>query len=97
MSNKIRVLIADAHPVVRRGVEHLLLAQEDMALVATATDGEQALAMVDGLKPDVLVLDLKLPKLDGLEVIRAVSRRATRPGILVFAGEAEDELIETRS
>jgi NarL family two-component system response regulator LiaR len=93
MADKIRVLIADAHPVVRRGVEHVLLAQEDIALVGTAPDGEQALTMVGDLKPDVLVLELDLPKMDGLEIIRAVSRRATRPGIVVFARAAQDEQI----
>jgi DNA-binding NarL/FixJ family response regulator len=65
----ISVLIADDHPVVRQGISVLLSVHEDMAVAGEAADGEQTLILAAELKPDVLLLDLKLPGLDGLAVL----------------------------
>lgn len=74
----IRVLIADDHPVVLEGLAAVLSYQGDMSVAGTATNGREALARFHDLKPDVALLDLRMPELTGLEVIRAI--RAEAPG-----------------
>ena len=66
MSNAITVLIADDHPVVRQGLAVLLEVQDDITLVGQAADGGEAVSMAEAHNPDVRLLDLKLPVLDGL-------------------------------
>ena len=66
---RIRVLVADDHPVVRDGVASMIQGQEDMEVVGEAAGGEEAIALFQTLRPDVMLLDLKLPDMDGIEVI----------------------------
>lgn len=88
-SATITVLIADDHPVVRQGLGVLLDVQDDIELVGEAADGEQALAMTAELDPDVLLLDLKLPGLDGLAVLAQLRDRAARTRTLVLTSASE--------
>ena len=89
MTERISVLIADDHPVVRQGLQVLLSVQDDIDVVGEAADGEQAVAMAAGLKPDVLLLDLKLPGMDGIGVLRELRacRLATRVLVLTSASD----------
>jgi DNA-binding NarL/FixJ family response regulator len=86
---KITVLIADDHPVVRQGLAVLLDVQDDIEMVGEAVDGEQALTLTAELDPDVLLLDLKLPGLDGLAVLAQLRARAARTRTLVLTSAAE--------
>lgn len=83
----MRVVLADDHPVVLAGLEQVFAQEPDCEVVATATDGEQALAAVERLAPDVLVLDLRMPRKDGLAVLRdlAAGGAATRTVVLTAA------------
>jgi len=65
---QIRVLLADDHPVVRQGLATILKSQKDIKIVAEAADGEEVCALYDQLSPDVLLLDLQMPKKDGRQV-----------------------------
>jgi len=69
----IRVLIADDHPVVRIGLRNMLQAEANIKLVAEAKDGVEALHMVRTLRPDILLLDLAMPKMPGLEALRELT------------------------
>ncbi|MEU8999758.1 response regulator transcription factor [Streptomyces caniferus] len=75
----ISVVIADDQEVVRMGFRMVLESQDDIEVLADVTDGEAALAAVDRLRPDVLLLDIRMPRTDGLEVTRRLTGRAGRP------------------
>jgi DNA-binding NarL/FixJ family response regulator len=85
----ISVLIADDHPVVRQGLAVLFDVQDDLVLVGQASDGAEAVALVRELTPDVLVLDLKLPGLDGLGVLAELRDRNLPARVLVLTSVAD--------
>lgn len=78
----IRVLIVDDHTIVRTGLRALIKGEAGMELIGEATSGEEALQLTHSLRPDVLVLDLSLPDLDGIQVTRKI--KATQPNIRVL-------------
>ena len=87
----IRVVIADDHRVVRDGLCYLLGQEPDIEVAGEAGDGRQTLDVVTATRPDVLVLDLYMPGLDGHAVIAALSATAHRPAVVVLTSAAEDE------
>ena len=70
--DKIKIIIADDHAVVREGTRTLLEREEDMQVVGEARDGEEAVRLIEKLKPDVAILDISMPKLSGIEVTRRI-------------------------
>jgi CheY-like chemotaxis protein len=70
--HQIRVLLADDHLMVREGLRTLLKEQEDIAIVGEAWDGEEAVAFADRLRPDVVIMDVNMPRLDGIEATRRI-------------------------
>jgi len=91
-TNVISVLIADDHPVVREGLMTILKSQNDIRVVAEATNGEEALELCNQHSPDVLLLDLRMPKKDGLQVITELAaRRRSKPRIVVMTTYESDE------
>jgi DNA-binding NarL/FixJ family response regulator len=80
----IRIVIADDHPVFRAGLQGLLSGQEDFQLVGEAANGREAVNMVRLAAPDVLLVDLQMPELDGLHAIREIRRVAPQTHILVL-------------
>jgi DNA-binding NarL/FixJ family response regulator len=85
----ISVLIADDHPVVRQGLSVLLSVHDDMSVAGEAADGDEALRLAADLHPDVILLDLKLPVLDGIAVLRRLPERAPRTRALVLTSAAD--------
>jgi len=81
----LTLLLADDHQIVRQGLRALLKTVTDFRLVGDASDGRETVKMVERLQPDVLVLDLMMPGLNGLEVSRQVSRRSSRTRIVILS------------
>ena len=81
---KIRVLLADDHAILRAGLRMLLDAQPDMAVVAEAADGEEAIRRACGSRPDVAVVDLTMPGLSGVETLEGLRREAPATRLLVL-------------
>ena len=89
----IRIAVADDHPVVREGLVAMLETQPDFAIVGSGTSGTDALALVESADPDVLLLDLEMPALDGVGVLRALREAGARVRAIVFTVFDTDERI----
>lgn len=85
MSDKIRILLVDDHLVVRAGFRMLLATGDNIQVIGEAERGEQAIQLYQELSPDILVLDLSMPGIGGLETIRRIVQRDPRARILVFS------------
>lgn len=93
MSEKIRVFLADDHTVVRKGLETLIGTQEDMEVVGTAVDGQDAIEQVKILSPDVILLDLQMPKKTGLEALHEIKKNDPQARILVLTSFSDDATV----
>jgi NarL family two-component system response regulator LiaR len=93
MTEKIRILIADDHAIVREGLRALLATEPDLELVAEATDGIQAVTKSRALKPDVILLDLMMPRMDGVEAITEIKKDWGEARIIVLTSFSDDEKV----
>jgi two-component system, NarL family, response regulator NreC len=82
---KIRVLVADDHAIIREGLRVMLGNQPDMQVVAVATNGREALQLVDAYEPDVAVIDISMPELNGIEAIQQMSPRYPHMQVIVLS------------
>ena len=87
----IRVLIVDDHAVVREGLRTFLELQDGIAVAGEAADGEQAIMQAEALAPDVVLMDLVMPRLDGVGAMRELRRRLPQTRVIVLTSFAEDE------
>jgi DNA-binding NarL/FixJ family response regulator len=86
--SRITVLIADDHPAFREGLKHLFESEDDLKVVGIASDGEQAVSLARELTPDVAVVDIAMPRLNGIEAIRRI--KVASPGTSIVALSAYD-------
>lgn len=93
MNDKIGVFLADDHAVVRAGLEALIGTEEQMTVVGTAADGEEAIAKVALLDPDVILLDLQMPLRSGIEAITAIKDHNPQARILVLTSFSDDDKV----
>ena len=89
----LRILIADDHAIVREGLEAILSTQPDLDLVGTATNGLEAVSLSKELHPDVILIDLVMPQMDGLTAIQSIRADDPQARILVLTSFADDERI----
>jgi two-component system, NarL family, response regulator LiaR len=92
---RIRVVIADDHALVRSGLETILLLFDDIELVAQADDGEEAVALCERTLPDVVLMDLVMPGVDGVAATREILRRCPATRVLVLTSFSDEALIES--
>jgi DNA-binding NarL/FixJ family response regulator len=86
----VTVLLADDHPIVRQGLRHLLEAEPDLKIVGEAEDGLQAVQLTEKLRPNVLIVDIMMPGLNGLEVLRQAKDRSPATCSIVLSMQSAD-------
>jgi DNA-binding NarL/FixJ family response regulator len=89
----IRVLIADDHALVREGTRRMLEQEADMQVVGEAGDGEETVKLACELKPDVAIVDIAMPKLDGIEATKQIKQRCPSVTILILSAYDDDQFI----
>jgi DNA-binding NarL/FixJ family response regulator len=93
MEDSIRVLIADDHPLFRDGMRGLLGSLPDMEVVGEASSGEQAIELARELQPDVILMDIKMPGINGIEATREILHASPRIGVLVVTMFEDDDSV----
>ncbi len=92
-TTSIRVMLVDDHDVVRSGLSAFLLAFDDLLLVGEARDGEEAVRLCDKVKPDVVLMDMVMPRMDGAAATRAIRQKCPSVQVLALTSFKEDELV----
>lgn len=93
MTKRIRVAIVDDHPIVREGLRMILARAEDCQFVGEATDGNQALQLVAETQPDVVLMDLRMPGMDGVEALKRIRQAWPQIAVLILTNYNEDDLM----
>lgn len=93
MTDRIRVLIADDHGIVRSGLRALLATEPDIEVVGEASTGYEAVAGAQAVRPDVILMDLVMPEMDGIEAIRQITARQPAARILVLTSFVADDKV----
>jgi DNA-binding NarL/FixJ family response regulator len=93
MAEQIRILVTDDHPVVRDGLVAILGTQPDFAIVGDAASGQMTLDLARTLRPDIVLLDLAMPEMDGVETLRQLQRIAPETRVIIFTAFDTDERI----
>ena len=91
--HKIKVLLADDHPAFREGLERLLREEDNIDVVGQAEDGEEAIALATQLKPDVAIIDVAMPKLNGIEATREIKKVCPQTAILILSAYDNDPYV----
>lgn len=90
----VRILLADDHEVVRQGLRTILRARPDWEIVGEAENGQEAIDAVQQLKPDVIILDITMPMMSGLEATQAIAKLKTNTRILIFTMHDSKSLVK---
>jgi two-component system, NarL family, response regulator NreC len=90
---KLRILVADDHGIVRKGLRFLLERQEDMEVVGEAADGREAARMAEELHPHIIVMDIAMPRLNGIDAAEQVLRRCPEMRIIILSMYADEEFL----
>lgn len=91
------VVLADDHPMLLRGLRDIVAAEPDFTVTGAANDGQEALALIQALKPQLAVLDLAMPMLDGLKVLKAISHDVSSPRVVILTALISDQSSITAS
>ncbi|MCZ2146898.1 MAG: response regulator transcription factor [Bryobacterales bacterium] len=91
--SKIRILVADDHGVVRKGLRFLLERQDDMEIVAEAADGREAVRLAEEFNPKVVVMDIGMPQLNGIEAAAQIVKRNPDTAVIILSMHAEDSYL----
>jgi DNA-binding NarL/FixJ family response regulator len=89
----LRILVADDHDIIRRGLRELLMTRKGWEVCGEAKTGREAMVLAESLKPDVIVMDVSMPELSGLEAARQISKSSPHTGILILTVYFTDQLV----
>lgn len=93
MTSPIRVVVVDDHVIVRNGLAQLLATATDVELVGTAADGREAIVVVDELSPDVVLMDLSMPEMDGVEATGVIAERFPDSKVVILSSFSEHQRV----
>ncbi|MEL7005409.1 MAG: response regulator transcription factor [Bacteroidota bacterium] len=93
MSETIQIILADDHEIVRTGIKIILESEGDIEVVAEASDGEEAVKLAEENKPDLMVLDIRMPKLNGIETTSVIKRKFPEMKVLILSMHEDEEYI----
>jgi len=93
MAEKIRVMLVDDHAIVRKGIAALLATESDFEVIGEASDGAEAVAKAQALRPDVVLMDLVMPKIDGIEATRQITSQVDGVRVLVLTSFVADDKV----
>ncbi len=91
--DKIRILIADDHAVVRDGTRQILSQEDDMEVIAEASDGGEAIRLAGTMKPDVAIIDIAMPGIDGIEATRKIKSQYPEIAVLILSAYDDDQFV----
>jgi len=91
--DRIKILIADDHALMRDGIRRILEREPDFEVVAEASDGEQAVALTQSLRPEVAIIDIAMPNVDGIEATRQVKALCPATAVLILSAYDDDEFV----
>lgn len=91
--NQLTIVLADDHPVVRQGLRAVFESQDDLTVIGETSDGLETVQTVERLMPDVLVLDLMMPHLNGLEVVQNISKRASSTRVVILSMHRDESYV----
>ena len=91
--NKISVLLADDHTIFRQGLRMLLEQEDDIEVVGEAANGNEAIELVKKLKPDIILLDIAMPEMDGLKVAQKLKKTLPETKIIVLTSYSDDQFL----
>ncbi len=91
--SEIRVLIAEDHRLMREGIRRLLQQEEGLVLVGEASDGEEAIKLASQLKPDVIIMDVAMPRVNGIEATKAIKAQYPNIAVLILSAHDNDEYV----
>lgn len=86
----VRVLVADDHTIIRSGLRHLLEREADIEVVGEAADGREALELAEQMRPDLVMLDITMPKLNGIEVSRQIAAKFPKMSVIILSMHADE-------
>src|ERR1700733_10030529 len=92
-TNPVRILIVDDHPVMCSGLSNMLGMHKEISVIGSAGSGAEALKFIDREKPDLMLLDLRMPGFDGISVLQKLQKIPESPKVVVLTSYAQDELI----
>ncbi len=93
MSDKIRVLVVDDQDLIRRGLTMMLQMEEDIDIVSQASDGEAAVQLAQRLKPDIVLMDIKMPRMSGIQATRAITQSLPHTQVVILTTYDTDDLV----
>lgn len=93
MSDKIRVLVVDDQDLIRRGLTMMLQMEEDIDIVAQAGDGEAAVQLAQRLKPNIVLMDIKMPRMNGIQATRAITQALPQTQVVILTTYDTDDLV----
>ena len=91
--DRIRILIADDHALVRDGTRRILEAEQDMEVIAEAIDGEEAVQLATELKPDIVLMDIAMPKVDGIAATKQIKHECPDVNVLILSAYDDDQFV----